>query len=151
MELREIQFRGKRKDNGEWIYGYLYRHDPPLHAFGKDPDEKPNYFIHKTGFADWNMDRPVDQYEVEENSIGQSTGLTGIYNKPNKIYESDIVLWNGEKYIVEWGARDARFFLAKIFPQDSEGGIQQTHWNMPTDGLFLTIIGNTIDNPELTP
>lgn len=149
--MREIRFRGKRIDNGEWIHGFLYRHDPPLHAFGKDPNERPSYFIHKTGFADWNMQRPVDQFEIDEKSIGLSTGLTGMYNKPDFIYESDIVSWKGENYIVEWSERDARFYLAKIFPKHHESGISlpQTHWNMPTDGLFLTIIGNAIDNPEL--
>ena len=23
--MEEIKFRGKRKDNGEWIYGYFYK------------------------------------------------------------------------------------------------------------------------------
>lgn len=31
-DVREIEFRGKRKDNGEWVYGfYGYKHDGDRH------------------------------------------------------------------------------------------------------------------------
>ena len=35
MEAREIKFRGKRKDNGEWVEGYYVKH--PFSDFPETP------------------------------------------------------------------------------------------------------------------
>ena len=65
--MREILFRGKRLDNGEWVEGYLYEHEPPLVGIvsEKDEPEASKWFIARTGFADWNMPRPVELVEVD--------------------------------------------------------------------------------------
>lgn len=87
--MREIKFRAKRLDNNEWAYGFIYRHDPPLHCFGKDPKESPAFAIIKTGFADWNMPRPIEQHEVNGETVGQSTGL--INKHEQEVWEGDII------------------------------------------------------------
>ncbi len=33
--MKKVKFRGKRIDNGEWIYGYYYEHQPPLQGIVK--------------------------------------------------------------------------------------------------------------------
>lgn len=78
--MREVLFRGKRI-NGEWVYGYL------LKMFGE---------LSIMCFDDENNIYPVD-----EQSVGQYTGLTD--KNGNKIFEGDIVLKEGIKNIICFG------------------------------------------------
>ena len=76
---REIKFRGKRLDNGEWVYGDL---------------------CHNTlGMAKWIMPWGVGEprfTNIDPATVGQYTGLkdskrTEEYPEGQKIYEGDIV------------------------------------------------------------
>lgn len=98
--MREIKFRGKRVNNGEWVYGDLLRiHGVPYIYL----DPAPN---------GWN------DYEVIPDTVGQFTGLLDKNGK--EVYFDDIVrnkygdigsvIWFSDWSLrVDWGGGDIHF------------------------------------------
>ena len=83
--MREIKFRGKKVDNGEWIYGNLIA----------DANKTEKYFIIENGVVSYeNNDKAIKEFindyiEIIPKTIGQFTGLYDKNNTP--VYEGDIV------------------------------------------------------------
>ena len=126
--MREIEFRGKDLETGEWRFGYL----TPFTE--KDYQEKKRFTIH------WGI---VNCAEVDPETIGQFTGRTFDIQK---IYEGDAFKDNqGEICIVRWWNLKSRFQLKLL----------DAIWDEPLSGLFVNdaykFVGNIHDNPELIP
>lgn len=140
--MRTFKFRGKRIDNGEWIYGSLVVETYPDFC---------NYFIRTKGEEDWTSrykDVPVDK-----NTLGQFTGL---YDKNNKeIYEGDILKDEYGRimkvvYKENWGK--FQFELLKITGEKWTNNFRfadLTDWFDSSLSETPEIIGNIYDNPEL--
>lgn len=147
--MREILFRGKLVDTGEWVYG----------SFCMDALEQFNGLCGIDGFIRLydKLKGKMQSYEVDRETVGQYTGLEDKNGK--RIFEGDIVkglnctgVWTG--YVI---------WIDKI----SGFGLKWIHRDAPTSfencpmirfltsqcgrpGEYLAeIIGNIHDNPEL--
>ena len=135
--MREIIFRGKRIDNGEWVYGGILQTDN-----WSEISVVTDYY--------GNMYEPpsceVDSYEVIPETVGQYTGLTDKNGK--MIFEGDIVQYYGtyalEVYI-ENGHTKTRWFDTVTKREYTElffGYDEEAYGE-------CEIVGNIYDNPEL--
>ena len=127
--MREILFRGKRTDNGEWVEGYLY-----ITHNGEHEISVYNYEV--------NIERWT--HEVDPSTVGQYTGLKDKNGK--RIFEGDIakVLQGKDKDIAYVGFENGAFML---YPKT--GNIyERTLWEYWYNDWDVEVIGNITDNPE---
>ena len=142
--MREIKFRGKRVDNGEWIYGYYHcLTNSNTHCIDVPMADFDNSIL----------------WHVKAKTVGQYTGLKD--KDGREIFEGDIVTHNGvnltakmnNKVIIEF--IDGAFCLkatGQTVLCDSAITIRDCMFearNYINDELKLEIIGNVHDNPEL--
>ncbi len=124
--MREIKFRGKRIDNGIWIYFSLIIEEDPIADALK-------YFIKPFNFLRGKL--------VAPETVGQYTGRKDKNNK--EIYEGDIVRYR-DRYtaVVVW--KDTGFGLEFIEQVENP----RTWYYLP-NGNVLEILGNIYEHPEL--
>lgn len=141
--MREIKFRGKSIQTGEWVYGGYVKHQThtlaPLYDPTREPKPVPEYqhLILKSGFSDWNMAKPLEMHEVKEETVGEFTGLRD--KNGVEIFEGDIGFFSHSPQdigAVQWV--DAGLWFVK---QD------KTYYNMRS--AEFQIIGNIHENSEL--
>lgn len=132
--MREILFRGKRIDNGEWVEGF-YNHIP-YGRFGKD-----EHMI-QTVLENGKIGMLHDIYPC---TVGQYTGLNDKNGK--RIFDGDVakVLQGKYKDIAYVGFENGAFML---YPKT--GNIyERTLWEYWYNDWDVEVIGNITDNPEL--
>ena len=143
--MREILFRAKRTDNGEWVDGYYFC---MTHTDGRHV----HHFIIPIG-ADLSKGTAIEKMQVEiaTETLCQYTGLKD--KNGNRIWENDIVdaseeWWsacgpaghNSPIINVEW--LEGLTGLDPFANYDCDCGVY-------IDASGCEVIGNIFDNPEL--
>lgn len=128
--MHDIEFRGKRTDNGEWVYGNFVRGCDELYAY-----------IVEFG----NKELCRNYVNTDPKTVGQYTGLKD--KNGTKIFEGDIVdVLYDVNYI---GVATERIGVFEVVHNGcfmgQKGGVRY-HF-IPSDEC--TVIGNIYDNPEL--
>ena len=153
--MREILFRGKRVDNGEWVYGFLrcrnYIDEWTPHTWEEDDGSTGEYAV-------------VKSYQVEAQTVGQFTGLTD--KNGNRIFEGDIIkayfqpqnsknppyaigsviFENGTFKVVVRVSKNSIEY--KVFEKENIVAYSIEH-NFLDRYYVLEVIGNIYDNKEL--
>lgn len=141
--MRERISRGKRIDNGEWVYWDRYGRITDINGEPtKTEIDLPTLLPYPTYISDL----PI----INDKTVGDYTGLTDKNGK--KIFEGDIVRYRPEywcepmKSVVEYCADKWNYPAFDLKDHDYEGnGLQFAH----EEGIGLEVIGNIHDNPEL--
>lgn len=130
--MRDILFRGKRMDNGEWVYGF-YCHVPRGRL---DRDEHLIQTVKKSG----KMGR---LHCVDPSTVGQYTGLTDKNGK--RIWEGDVVRCGTGRICKVTFPISPCFIGFDLFPVGGFDAPPPNEWTLFTD---TEIVGNIHDNPE---
>ena len=124
--MREILFKAKRLDNGDWVEGLLVKYPSAIQVGDCSP-----WYIQAP---------PVDpddtggRYNVDPSTVCEYTGLTDKNGK--KIFEGDILDESGEHFTVVYDSNWAKFRL------QYHHAIQFPEWNR---GVLMEVIGSIHD------
>ena len=132
--MREVEFKAKRKDNGEWVYGSLEHITETCK--GEEDVQKCDIYqiITYDGIG----------FDIIPETIGQYTGLKDKNGK--KIFEGDIVK---DQYCIYEVVYDGNGYYVEVNRLLKECGTEEGILYDLSDYKDLEVIGNIYDNPEL--
>lgn len=148
--MREILFRGKRVDNGEWISGDLI-----TTPFIRNETQQNIIYILDITKADYDCFEDLTEdngiFEVNPETVCQYTGLTD--KNGRKIFDGDIcqdsdnivrILWNDKhQWGVEISKTDNVLSRGLVFPLWQYDNCKENGYRT------LEVIGNIFNNPDL--
>lgn len=139
--MREVLYRGKRTENGEWVDGSVF------------VDENKDKHEILVGYVNYRVG-----WEIDPKTAGQFVGI--IDKNGKKIFEGDVIKFHKFRYEPDWvgvvGYDYCSYIATGRMPLAYEKGIGEEPIYSPfevalssIDKTTIEIIGNIHDNPEL--
>ena len=132
--MREIKFRGKRIDNGEWVHGDLIHE-----RYGTCIQYTTT--INPKGYGAPERKAIIQRHKatVDPATVGQFTGLKD--RNGVEIYEGDIVTFNNNNFKVVY--KQDRYYIGWVATDEGENCYIHIWYD------DIEVLGNIYDNPEL--
>ena len=140
--MRKILFRGKRKDNDEWAYGDIAHIEDRIFVSYYNNCELKQFINDEVTSNNITLVGIFPFVEVIPETVGQYTGLQA---NGKKIFEGDIIKISGR----------SSFYSEVTYSEDSASywvENKNLEYFAELDSikpLFIEVVGNVIDNPEL--
>lgn len=116
---KEIKFKGKRLDNGEWVYGDL---------------------LHLVDGVYISNDNGNNMAQVDPDTVGQYIGCKDKSGK--EVYEGDVVEVASFLYVIAWSETYSAFRLRE---DDPKGG---TTYSLGADLCWYAVVKGNIHNKQ---
>ena len=120
---REIKFRGKRVDNGKWVYGYYW--------VNKSATRETSHIVDEYG----------DIFQIDPETVGQYVEILDAYEgdllhgSESDEYGSILSSWIGA---VKWNEEKGRIMIQELHPMECD-------WYEVDDFMFDKVIGNVFE------
>lgn len=121
MGNRVVKFRGKRVDNGKWVYGYYQE------------------LVDSVNHLYWINEPNGDITDVVPETVGQYTGLKD--RDGVEIYEGDVLIFDGYKFVILWNEERGGFHM--------DYWMFDEQYDLSEFSQTSEIISNIHDDPEL--
>lgn len=135
-------YRGKRKDNGEWVYGCCFEDKEQQEVYIALPQVVSHY-------AD-NACRPsINLIKVIPKTVGQSTGRKDYNGKESYHHDICVAHWPyAGKCTIEWDEKRCGFYFQ---PVKGDGLLGKAAYDKgyKMNANKFEIIGNKFDDPKL--
>lgn len=141
--MREIIFRGKRIDNGKWVYGYYWH----------NIQDNRHLIIQSIPLGIMVSGQHQENAQVTPESIGQFTGLKD--KNGVEIYEGDLLSDGDTIFEVEYNIQQSCFWISakKNITNDGDDIMFYMNNGVLGNGHYsrndLEIIGNIYEHPDL--
>lgn len=147
--MREILFKAKRTDNGEWVEGYYYKMSETTYCFKEDYERKPvpkHHYILQERMTDWGLPNLIVQIEIDPETLCQFIGLCDKNGK--RIWENDVLMTHlDESYQEDTTYKTVEYGVAGWVTHEANSLDREYLDEFDTE--HFEVVGNIFDNPEL--